>query len=152
MYEIHCAITQDCMTHRVTLIPGDGIGPEVSAAVLRIDSKLSDVAIEWERFIVGGHAQDLAGSPLPDEVIESVRRNGSCAERPRRDADRRWLRERQCASAQDSRSVRQPSARAKSCRACNRVSATSISLSCGKTRKVCTRVWNMKSFPASSNP
>jgi isocitrate dehydrogenase (NAD+) len=62
------------MTHRVTLIPGDGIGPEVSAAVLRI-IEAAGVQIEWERFIVGGRAQDLSGSPLPDEVIESVRRN-----------------------------------------------------------------------------
>ena len=62
------------MTHRVTLIPGDGIGPEVSAAVLRI-IEASGVNIEWERFIVGGNAQDLAGSSLPDVVIESVRRN-----------------------------------------------------------------------------
>src|SRR6266571_9004863 len=62
------------MAHRVTLIPGDGIGPEVSAAVLRI-IEAAGVEIEWERFVVGGHAQDLAGSSLPDEVIESVRRN-----------------------------------------------------------------------------
>jgi isocitrate dehydrogenase (NAD+) len=62
------------MMHRVTLIPGDGIGPEVSAAVLRI-IEAAGVKIDWERFIVGGHAQDVAGSSLPDEVIESVRRN-----------------------------------------------------------------------------
>src|SRR5436189_4130339 len=62
------------MGHRVTLIPGDGIGPEVSAAVLRI-IEAAGVTIEYERFIVGGQAQDLAGSSLPDEVIESVRRN-----------------------------------------------------------------------------
>src|SRR5205814_1301211 len=62
------------MTHRVTLIPGDGIGPEVSAAVLRI-IEAAGVDIEWEQYIVGGDAQDLAGSSLPDEVIESVRRN-----------------------------------------------------------------------------
>jgi isocitrate dehydrogenase (NAD+) len=62
------------MVHRVTLIPGDGIGPEISAAVLRI-IQAAGVEIEWERFIVGGHAQDLAGSPLPDAVLESVRRN-----------------------------------------------------------------------------
>src|SRR5438132_4078521 len=62
------------MTHRVTLIPGDGIGPEVSEAVLRVIDA-AGVKIEWERFIVGGHAQDLAGSSLPDEVIESLRRN-----------------------------------------------------------------------------
>src|SRR6266545_6858640 len=69
------------MTHRVTLIPGDGIGPEVSAAVLRIIEAV-DVEIEWERFIVGGHAQDLAGSSLPDEFIESVRRNGLALKGP----------------------------------------------------------------------
>src|SRR5437667_8313973 len=62
------------MAHRVTLIPGDGIGPEVSAAVLRI-VEAAGVDIEWEQYIVGGHAQDLAGSSLPDEVVESVRRN-----------------------------------------------------------------------------
>src|SRR5215813_13554086 len=62
------------MAHRVTLIPGDGIGPEVSASVLRV-IEATGVEIDWERFIVGGHAQDLAGSSLPDEVIESVRRN-----------------------------------------------------------------------------
>src|SRR5215467_12573317 len=62
------------MTHRVTLIPGDGIGPEVSAAVLRL-IEATGVKIEWERYIVGGHAQDLMGSPLPDAVVESVRRN-----------------------------------------------------------------------------
>jgi isocitrate dehydrogenase (NAD+) len=67
-------MTNKSMPHRVTLIPGDGIGPEVSAAVVRI-VEAAGVAIEWERFIVGGHAQDLAGESLPDEVIESVRRN-----------------------------------------------------------------------------
>ena len=62
------------MAYRVTLIPGDGIGPEVSAAVLRIIDA-AGVKIEWERFIVGGHAQDVAGSSLPDAVLDSVRIN-----------------------------------------------------------------------------
>jgi isocitrate dehydrogenase (NAD+) len=62
------------MAHRITLLPGDGIGPEVSAAVSRVIEAVG-VEIEWERFIVGGHAQDVAGSSLPDEVIESIRRN-----------------------------------------------------------------------------
>jgi isocitrate dehydrogenase (NAD+) len=69
------------MMHRVTLIPGDGIGPEVSAAVLRIIDAVG-VQIEWERFIVGGHAQDLSGASLPDEVVESVRRNGVALKGP----------------------------------------------------------------------
>ena len=56
------------------MIPGDGIGPEVSAAVLRT-VEAAGVDIDWEQYIVGGQALDLAGSSLPDEVIESVRRN-----------------------------------------------------------------------------
>jgi len=62
------------MVYRITLIPGDGIGPEVSAAVLRIIEAVG-VQIEWERFIVGGHAQDIAGASLPEAVLDSVRRN-----------------------------------------------------------------------------
>ncbi|MBI4473683.1 MAG: NAD-dependent isocitrate dehydrogenase, partial [Acidobacteria bacterium] len=62
------------MQHRITLIPGDGIGPEVSAAALRI-IEAAGVQVEWERFIVGGEAQDRMGASLPDHVIESVRRN-----------------------------------------------------------------------------
>ena len=62
------------MVHRVTLIPGDGIGPEVSAATLRV-IEATGIKIDWEKFIIGGQAQDVAGSSLPDEAIESVRRN-----------------------------------------------------------------------------
>ena len=69
------------MSHRITLIPGDGIGPELSVAVLRI-IEAAGAAIEWDRFIVGGHAQDLSGSSLPDEVIASVRRNGVALKGP----------------------------------------------------------------------
>ena len=69
------------MTYRVTLIPGDGIGLEVSAAVLRI-IEAAGVQIEWERFIVGGPALDVEGSSLSDEVIESIRRNGVALKGP----------------------------------------------------------------------
>jgi isocitrate dehydrogenase (NAD+) len=62
------------MIDHVTLIPGDGIGPEVAAAVVHI-IEAAGVQIDWERFIVGGHAQDMSGSSLPEDVIESVRRN-----------------------------------------------------------------------------
>jgi isocitrate dehydrogenase (NAD+) len=62
------------MAHRITLIPGDGIGPEVSAAALRV-IEATGIKIDWEKFIVGSHAQDVTGSSLPDEAIESVRRN-----------------------------------------------------------------------------
>ncbi len=69
------------MAHRVTLIPGDGIGPEVSEAVLRIVAA-AGVEIEWESFIVGGRAQDSLGSSLPNDVIESIRRNGVALKGP----------------------------------------------------------------------
>lgn len=62
------------MKHRITLIPGDGIGPEVTAAVLRI-IEAAGVEVEWDKFAVGTHAQEFSGSSLPEEVIESVRHN-----------------------------------------------------------------------------
>jgi isocitrate dehydrogenase (NAD+) len=69
------------MTHRATLLPGDGIGPEVTEAVLRI-IQAANVSIEWERFVVGAHAQDFTGSSLPDTVIESVRKNAVALKGP----------------------------------------------------------------------
>src|SRR5688572_8971061 len=62
------------MKHHVTLIPGDGIGPEVCAAVIRIIAA-AGVEIEWERFTVGGEAAESGRATLSDDVIESVRRN-----------------------------------------------------------------------------
>lgn len=60
--------------HRITLIPGDGIGPEVAAAVVRI-IEASGVAIEWEEHTAGQQALDKFGKTLPDELIESIQRN-----------------------------------------------------------------------------
>jgi len=60
--------------HRITLIPGDGIGPEVAAAVVRI-IEASGVKIEWEEHIAGQQALDKFGKTLPDELIESIQRN-----------------------------------------------------------------------------
>jgi isocitrate dehydrogenase (NAD+) len=60
--------------HTITLIPGDGIGPEVSGAVVRIlDSAGLDV--EWESHLAGVLALERHGSTLPDELLESIRRN-----------------------------------------------------------------------------
>ena len=60
--------------HRITLIPGDGIGPEVTAAVVRI-IKTSGAHIEWEEHPAGILAFERTGQTLPIELIESVRRN-----------------------------------------------------------------------------
>jgi len=62
------------MTHRITLIPGDGIGPEVTDAVLQILSA-AKVVIEWERHDAGVTAVERGGTPLPPELLESIRRN-----------------------------------------------------------------------------
>ena len=62
------------MAHTITLIPGDGIGPEVTDAVLRVLSS-TGVAIEWERHDAGVLALDRTGQALPDALIASIRRN-----------------------------------------------------------------------------
>jgi len=62
------------MTHVITLIPGDGIGPEVTDAVVRI-LRASGTSIEWEQHLVGVHALARRGTALPLEVIDSIRRN-----------------------------------------------------------------------------
>jgi isocitrate dehydrogenase (NAD+) len=62
------------MTHTITLIPGDGIGPEVTAAVLQILSA-SGVSIDWDTHAAGVLALERSGHPLPDDLIDSIRRN-----------------------------------------------------------------------------
>jgi isocitrate dehydrogenase (NAD+) len=62
------------MTHTVTLIPGDGIGPEVVAAAVRVLSA-TGVAFEWETEHAGATAIGEHGVALPPRVLESIRRN-----------------------------------------------------------------------------
>jgi isocitrate dehydrogenase (NAD+) len=62
------------MKHTITLIPGDGIGPEIVAATVRV-IEATGVNIDWETQILGVQAQEKYGMTLPDETIESIRRN-----------------------------------------------------------------------------
>jgi isocitrate dehydrogenase (NAD+) len=62
------------MTHAVTLIPGDGIGPEVTGAVVRILAA-AGVSIDWDRRLAGVEAFERTGHALPADLVESVRRN-----------------------------------------------------------------------------
>jgi len=62
------------MAHKITLIPGDGIGAEITGAVVRI-LEASGVEIEWESFIAGAEALSRYGDPLPEPVLESIKRN-----------------------------------------------------------------------------
>jgi isocitrate dehydrogenase (NAD+) len=59
---------------RVTLIPGDGIGPEVSEAAVRV-VEAAGVAIEWDRVEAGAEVAAKYGTPMPDEALNSIRRN-----------------------------------------------------------------------------
>jgi isocitrate dehydrogenase (NAD+) len=62
------------MAHRVTLIPGDGIGPELAEATRRV-LDASGVTFEWEVVDAGEAVIAEYGTPLPEHVLESIRRN-----------------------------------------------------------------------------
>src|SRR3989338_7678540 len=62
------------MKHRITLIPGDGIGPEVSDAATRC-IEATGVNIVWEEVVAGEGAIARYGPPLPDEILESIKKN-----------------------------------------------------------------------------
>jgi isocitrate dehydrogenase (NAD+) len=62
------------MRHRLTLIPGDGIGPEVTAAVLRV-LEAAGFDAEWEEFAAGAAALAEHGTTLPEPLLESIRKN-----------------------------------------------------------------------------
>ena len=62
------------MAHRVTLIPGDGIGPELAEATTRV-LDATGIEFEWESVEAGEATIATKGSPLPDDVLESVARN-----------------------------------------------------------------------------
>lgn len=62
------------MTQTITLIEGDGIGPEVTAATVRV-LEATGADLEWERQVAGVAALESHGVPLPDELLDSIRRN-----------------------------------------------------------------------------
>ena len=63
------------MAHRVTLIPGDGIGPELTEATRRV-LEATGVEFEWDVQPAGADVMaDHGGNPLPEETLESIRRN-----------------------------------------------------------------------------
>ena len=62
------------MAHRVTLIPGDGVGPELSEATRRVVEG-TGVPFEWDVQEAGADVMDRYGTPLPDQVLDSIRAN-----------------------------------------------------------------------------
>lgn len=62
------------MAYRITLIPGDGVGPEVTEATSRV-LEATGLSFHWELAYMGSSAQNTLGTPLPESTLESVRRN-----------------------------------------------------------------------------
>ena len=62
------------MTHEITLIPGDGVGPEITAATRRA-LEATGVGFNWDIVHAGASVQEEYGTPLPDHVLASIRKN-----------------------------------------------------------------------------
>src|SRR5215510_13483232 len=62
------------MKHKITMIPGDGIGPEVAAATRKV-VEAAGIEVEWEDLNAGADAFERYGKYLPDDLLESIRRN-----------------------------------------------------------------------------
>ncbi|MGD0338901.1 MAG: isocitrate/isopropylmalate family dehydrogenase [Bacteroidota bacterium] len=60
--------------HRITLIPGDGIGPDITSSAIRV-AEATGVKIEWEKVEAGMSAIEKYKDPLPQQVIDSILRN-----------------------------------------------------------------------------
>ena len=60
--------------HRITLIPGDGIGPEVTKAMVKV-VEATNVDIEWDEVKAGEEVIDKYNTPIPDYVIDSIKKN-----------------------------------------------------------------------------
>jgi isocitrate dehydrogenase (NAD+) len=69
------------MAHRVTFIPGDGVGPELSEATRRV-LEATGVEFDWEFHEAGADVMDKYGTPLPEHVLESIRTNGVAIKGP----------------------------------------------------------------------
>ncbi len=62
------------MSHPVTLMPGDGVGPEIAEATRKVIDA-TGVKIDWEVQHAGEEVYESEGAPLPERVIESIRKN-----------------------------------------------------------------------------
>jgi isocitrate dehydrogenase (NAD+) len=69
------------MAHRVTFIPGDGVGPELSEATRRV-LEATGVGFDWDVQHAGADVMDEYDTPLPEPVLESIRRNGVAIKGP----------------------------------------------------------------------
>ena len=69
------------MTYDVTLIPGDGIGPEITAETVKV-LQATGLRFNWDEELAGMAAVDATGTPLPDATVESIRKNSLALKGP----------------------------------------------------------------------
>jgi isocitrate dehydrogenase (NAD+) len=69
------------MTYDVTLIPGDGIGPEITEQTVRV-LKATGLRFNWDEELAGVAAVEATGTPLPDATVESIRKNALALKGP----------------------------------------------------------------------
>jgi isocitrate dehydrogenase (NAD+) len=69
------------MTYDVTLIPGDGIGPEITAQTVKV-LEATGLRFNWDEELAGMAAVEATGTPLPDATIESIRKNALALKGP----------------------------------------------------------------------
>jgi isocitrate dehydrogenase (NAD+) len=69
------------VAHRVTLVPGDGIGPEVAEAARSVVAAVG-VGVEWDVQPAGAAVMEAEGTPLPDRVLESIRQSRTALKGP----------------------------------------------------------------------
>ncbi len=67
--------------YNITLIKGDGVGPEISEATVRV-LESSGVDIKWAEAIAGQEAMEKYGTPLPEETLDSIKKNGIAIKGP----------------------------------------------------------------------
>ncbi|KAA3479452.1 3-isopropylmalate dehydrogenase 2, chloroplastic [Gossypium australe] len=74
---IRCAATTPTKRYSITLLPGDGIGPEVISVaknVLKLAGSLEGIEFSFQEMPMGGAALDLTGVPLPEETLSAAQR------------------------------------------------------------------------------
>jgi isocitrate dehydrogenase (NAD+) len=69
------------MAYRITLIPGDGTGPELVSATRRV-LEATGIEFDWDTHEAGADVMDKYGTPLPDTVLDSIRANGVALKGP----------------------------------------------------------------------
>ncbi len=69
------------MIHKVTLLPGDGIGPEITKAMKTV-LEATSVNIDWDELAAGEETIAMDNTPLPDKVLDSIRKNKTAIKGP----------------------------------------------------------------------